>query len=239
MDVYIEIIYILNSIIIAFSFEILFFLLNCQIDLKKLFQYVLTYNISLVLLYIDVFNGFILLYNLIISIFFFKKQIYIYYPLYTFIYMSVLTFINKLISSSYIFQGILLIEKIEISTLMILSFFLLILIYLYILYCRNKINNSITYVYFDNYTCKALIDSGNLVYYKGYPVIFIKQKYLMNYDIIDKILINSIGGYKLVNIVLLKSIKINEIILHNVYVGIIDEGEYDCILNYQLLGGML
>lgn len=239
MEVYLEIIYILNGIVLAFTFEILFFLLNIQIDLKKLFQYVLTYNISLVLLYIDFHTGFTLFYYLLISVIYFKKQVYIYYPLFIFIYISVITFINHYINTSTIYQGILIIETLDSSMIIIFALFLLTIIYFYIVYIKNKIHTTLTSVVFNQISLKALIDTGNTVYYKGYPVIFIKRKYLRDYRVLETISVNSITGIQDIEIIKIKNIKINNIDFYNVYSGIMDEGEYECILNTQLLGGML
>ena len=60
MNVYIEITYFMNALLILLSFEILSFLLNIRITKKRLCLYVLTYNISFVFLFIDLFTGFIL-----------------------------------------------------------------------------------------------------------------------------------------------------------------------------------
>ena len=48
MNVYIEVTYFMNAILILLCFEILSFLLNIQITIKKLCLYVFTYNISIV-----------------------------------------------------------------------------------------------------------------------------------------------------------------------------------------------
>ena len=110
MEVYIEVTYCINAFIILLSFELLCFLLNIQMTKKELFKYVITYNISFIFLYLDLFDGFILFYDLFLTFLYFRKQVYIYYPIYLFIYISLLAFLNYLLPQSVIFQGVLLIE---------------------------------------------------------------------------------------------------------------------------------
>ena len=90
MNVYIEVTYFMNAILILLCFEILSFLLNIQITIKKLCLYVFTYNISIVFLFVDLFTGFLLVYDFILTFFYFRRLIYIYYPVYLFIYFSIL-----------------------------------------------------------------------------------------------------------------------------------------------------
>lgn len=239
MEIYIEVVYIINCIVLFFTFEILFFLLNCHTNLRKLFHYILSYNISFILLYIDLFQGFILIYYLILSIFYFKKNSYIYYPLFVFIYMSILSFSRFLIKESYIYHGILIIDSINISVIYPFVLFLISLIYVFIYFIKTKAHTFLVNVCFDDYSITGFIDTGNFVIYKGFPVIFMNKKYLNEYMIIDCIEIKSVIGIEYINIVEVKNIKINNRIIDFAYVGLMNECEYDCILNNQILGGML
>ncbi len=239
MEVYVEVVYILNCILLFFTLEILFFLLNCQIDLKKLFQYVLTYNISLVFLYVDLIHGFILFYFFIITLLIFKKEVYIFYPLFLFIYVSIITFINRILPSSYIFQGILLVESVNEVFYGLIIIMIISLFYFYIYYCKNKLKDFIVDVEFESIGTKGLIDTGHNVFYKGYPVIFINKKYLLHYKTVDTLTVNTVLGNETLDIVVVKNIKINKKIIRECYVALIEECEFDCIINYETLGGYL
>lgn len=240
MTVYIEVTYIMNAFLVFLSFEILCFLLNIQITKKELCLYVLTYNISIVLLYIDLFEGFIFFYDLILTFFYFRKQVYIYYPLYMFIYISLLSFLSFLIPQSIVFQGVLLIEGVNITSLSIMGILLLIMIYFYISFCQYKINqNEMVDVSFLDIHCQGFIDNGNRVFYKGYPVIFISQHLLNEYHPIDTIDICTAHSVETVDIIMIDDMMINHQSLHHVYAGLISNYEYDCILNAQLMGGLL
>ena len=110
MEVYLEVTYAINALMILLTFELLCFLLNQQMTIKELFKYTLTYNISIIFLFIDFFDGFLLLYDLLLTLFYFKKLTYIYYPLFLFVYISLLAFLEMILPSSTIFQGVLLVE---------------------------------------------------------------------------------------------------------------------------------
>lgn len=87
MEVYLEMTYLMNALSILLTFEILRFLLGIQISKKKLCLYVLTYNISFILLFIDFFDGFLFVYFLILTFFIFKnKSIFIIHYIYLYIY---------------------------------------------------------------------------------------------------------------------------------------------------------
>ena len=70
MEVYVEVTYVMNAFLILLSLELLCYLLNIQMMKKEVLKYVFLLNCSLFLLYIDMFCGFILIYDFII--FFFK-----------------------------------------------------------------------------------------------------------------------------------------------------------------------
>lgn len=240
MRVYLEITYCMNAFIILLSFELLCFLLNVQMTKKELFKYVMTYNISFIFLYLDLFDGFIFFYNLLITFFYFRKQTYIYYPIYVFIYISLLSFLKFCLPDSFIFQGVLLIEEVNITSMSILAVLTCVVIYFYISFCNYKLNqNDMIDVSFLDIQCLGFIDTGNKVFYKGYPVIFISKDLLYEYQPIDTIDISTAYSSEKVDIILLDDIDINHQTLHHVYVGLMSSGEYDCILNTQLMGGLL
>lgn len=239
MNVYIEITYFMNALLILLSFEILSFLLNIRITKKRLCLYVLTYNISFVFLFIDLFTGFILLYDFILTFFYFKRSVYIYYPVYLFIYFSVLSFVQWLLPSSIIFQGVLLMEGYHIRYIMIIAVLVILISYFYIDLCRHHIHQQMVKVCFQGHQCYGFIDNGNQVTYHGYPVIFINERFAGDYTVIDNIWIETASQQEKIDLILLPDIKIHHQTLHDVYAGIISSNQYDCILNQQLMGGLL
>lgn len=239
MEVYIEVTYLINLFIILLSFEILCFLLNIQMLVKNLFIYCLTYNISFILLYIDFFDGFLFLYYLLVTFVFFRKRIYIYYPIYIFIYISILSFLEFILPNSIIFQGVLLIETVEISSFVVVGIFTLIVVYFYISFCHQIIHDDDMIINLDNQFYKGIIDSGNRVFYKGYPLIFISDELVRNYEVVDTIYVHTAYQKEKVDIVLINKIDINFETFYNVYAGKMNLNEYDCVLNTYLLGGVL
>ena len=239
MNVYIEITYFMNALLILLSFEILSFLLNIRITKKRLCLYVLTYNISIVFLFLDLFIGFLLVYNFILTFFYFRRLIYIYYPVYLFIYFSILSFTQWLLPSSIIFQGVLLIEKCQFSYLFVIALIVIIISYFYIYLSRQRIHQQMVKVCFQGHQCYGFIDNGNQVTYHGYPVIFINQRFASDYAVIDNIWIETASQQEKIDLILLPDITIHHQTLHDVYAGIISSNQYDCILNQQLMGGLL
>ncbi len=238
MDVYIEWTYVVNGLVILWTLEILFFLLNQIVSIKLLLLYAFFYNISVILLYVDIFGGFVFLYDLVISLILFRKLIYIYYPLYVFVYMSIISFMHYMIKDSLIFQGILLIRGLSLSAMFILSMIVIIFIYFYLNYCKNKIHRCFVEVVLHGNHCKGFIDNGNQVTYKGVPIIFMNDKYILE-DYVDRIEIKVINNKQMIHIVQVKDIYIDKHVFHDVYIGVMHNCEYDCILNNQILGGLL
>lgn len=240
MEVYLEVTYVLNALMILLTFEILCFLLNQQMNIKELFKYTLTYNISILFLFIDFFDGFLLLYTFILTILYFKKLTYIYYPIMIFVYISFLTFFEMILPSSTIFQGILLVEGFQFISLMIMIVVVMIIFYFYIMFCKYKIKpNDLIPVCVFNKECLGFIDNGNEVFYHGYPVIFLTKRMMGDYIKIDEIEVETATSIDYVDIVLVDHMMINHHEFSHVYVGVMQSSQYDCILNSQLLGGLL
>lgn len=240
MEVYLEVTYVMNAFMILLTFELLCFLLNQQMTIKELFKYALTYNISIIFLFIDFFDGFLLLYDLLLTLFYFRKLSYIYYPLLLFIYISILSFLDMLLPSSTIFQGILLIEGFHFLSMFILIILVICIFYFYITFCKSKIKSQ-DLVDISLYGKNGLgfIDNGNKVFYKGYPVIFITAEFIGDYEKIDSIEIETATQKEMIDIILIDDLIINHQLLHHVYAGVMSSNTYDCILNSQLLGGLL
>lgn len=241
MDVYIEVTYLLNTVLLFISFEILSFLLNINISFKEMLKYVITYNISFLLIFIDFFEGFLLFYYLIISYIYFKKQIYLYYPIFVFIYISLLSFFDLCLENMIIFQGILLCEGLSISSLTLIVICAVVACYCYIQYCSLLLKENDDYVdiFYNNKQYIGFIDNGNKVLYKGYPLIFFSKDILGEYKTIDYIEIKTAIKDDLIPIIEIDEITINHQLLHHIYVGVIEDLDYDCILSPRLMGGII
>lgn len=240
MEVYLEITYMMNALMILLTFEIMCFLLNIQMSKKELLKYMLTYNISLLFLYIDFFEGFLLFYDLFLTFFYFRKLTYIYYPLLVFIYISLVSFMEWILPSSTLFQGILLVEGFDFISLFIVGVIVICIFYFYISFCQQKIDqHELVDVSFFGKNCLGFIDNGNKVFYRGYPVVFISETLLDDYQAIDSIAIETALKKEKVDIIIIEEMEINHQLLHHVYAGVMSSFEYDCILNAQLLGGLL
>ena len=74
-----------------------------------------------------------------------------------------------------------------------------------------------------SYTIKGFLDSGNEVYYEGFPLILELDD--LREDIIE--------------IIKVDQVIINNQRLQDIYVGVIAGIQYDCLLNKSLMGGIL
>lgn len=88
------------------------------------------------------------------------------------------------------------------------------------------------------YLIEGFLDSGNEVYYEGFPLILIKTGIIEDYDIIDIMELNDLRS-EYIEIVKVNRITVNKQLLHDIYVGIIRGIQYDCLLNKALMGGVL
>lgn len=240
MEVYVEITYIVNAFLILLSFEILCFLLNIQMTVKDLLVYTLSYNVSVFLLYIDVFVGFLFVYNLILTVFYFRKQTYIYYPIYLFVYISLLSFMQYILPDSLIFQGVLLIERMSGFSYLMIGILCIVIGYFYISFCSYRLSqNDVVEVVIDKQSLHGLIDNGNKVFYKGYPLIFVSQSLFQNYQVIDYVEVITATHKEKIGVIELYDIDIHHQHFKRLYAGVLTHCEYDCILNTQLMGGLL
>jgi hypothetical protein len=241
MIVYTEVTYFINALLLFLSFEILAFLCNIRMTKKEILKYILTFNISVILTYIDLFDGFLILYYLILCLFYFKKQAYIFYPIFIFIYISMLSFFDLCVDGMIVFQEVLIVEGFNISSLFTIVIIALIAFYFYIYYCSLLLESKNDYVdiFIGNKQYRGFIDNGNKVYYKGYPLIFFNKNVLDKYKIIDRIQIHTALKEDTIEIIEIEEMIVNHQTIHHLYVGLIEELEYDCILSPKLMGGIL
>ena len=81
-------------------------------------------------------------------------------------------------------------------------------------------------------------DSGNEVYYEGFPLILVNEKVIDNYEVIDVVELDDLrSGF--ISIIKVDMLTVNNQLLENIYVGIINGIRYDCLLNKSLMGGIL
>lgn len=245
MEVYIELTYLINAFIFMIVFEMISILLNVKWSFKRIIIYSFSCNISLILIYIDYFPYISLIYWLFLFILLFKKQFFLYFPVYLIIYFSVLLFINTLIENSFIYNGILITPThyTDIAVLCV-SFLFMIIEFMYFVYIRKKATkqNYLYEIHFSylekQYHLSAFLDSGNEAYYRGFPLIFIKRGIIQDYHCIDTYMIDNFS-YRMVDIISIDKIFINQQELRHVYVGIIDDIHYECLLNKDLMGGVI
>ncbi|MFR2988319.1 MAG: hypothetical protein ACLTMR_05695, partial [Faecalibacillus sp.] len=89
-----------------------------------------------------------------------------------------------------------------------------------------------------SYTIKGFLDSGNEVYYEGFPLILINQKIIDEYEVIDVLELNDLRE-DIIEIIKVDQVIINNQRLQDIYVGVIAGIQYDCLLNKELMGGII
>lgn len=88
------------------------------------------------------------------------------------------------------------------------------------------------------YLIEGFLDSGNEVYYEGFPLILIKSGIIEDYDVIDIMELNDLRS-EYIEIVKVNQIIVNKQLLQDVYIGVIKGIQYECLLNKALMGGVL
>ncbi|MFV0394222.1 MAG: hypothetical protein ACK5LC_07485 [Coprobacillaceae bacterium] len=245
MEVYIELVYVINLAILIICFQMMTILLNIQLSYKKTILYSILINYSIVMLYVDNIYYILLIGWFLTFLYLFKKQVFLYYPVFVFIYYSLIYFIRSLITESFIYQGIL-ITPISFTnmTLGVVAIVFLILQTMFIVYSRRKINTDtymfdVTIIYQQQtYQYQGFLDSGNEVYYQGYPLLLINKNKITDYDIIETVLVDNVQDIE-VDVIQVEKCIVNHQELKNVYVGLIENIKYDCLLHKQLMGGVM
>ncbi len=245
MDVYIEITYLINLIVLMIVFEMMIMLLNLNWSFRKICGYSFICNLSLMMIYIDLYKIVPLIIWLIIFAFLFKKQLFLYYPTFLTLYFSVLYFIKELVEEGFIYHGILIIPTTYYAmSLFVVGLFFSMIQGIYCFYLKKKITNQhfcyqmkMEYLH-HQYQITGFLDTGNETYYHGFPLIIIKKEILKEYQVIDHLLITSPTHLE-IEIIMIDTLTINHQRLNHIYAGIISQIQYDCLLNKQLMGGIL
>lgn len=245
MEVYIELIYLTNYLIILMSMEMMAILLCKDLSFRVVIKHSFYLSLVVLLLYIDRISWIILLIWAVIFLCLYQRQLFLYYPVFIFVYFSLLLFVSSIIPEAYIYNGIL-ISPIDVSSvgLFIVSLIVVIIQVMFIVYLQHKVKND-DYLYQmilkykdQSYLIKGFLDSGNEVYYQGYPLILINQNVIKNYQIIDILELNDLRE-DVIEIIKVDVVIVNNQKLKDIYVGIIKEIQYDCLLNKSLMGGVL
>ena len=128
--------------------------------------------------------------------------------------------------------------------IIIMTVIFLIIETIYLIYTKRKIKQKddlyeIMLIFNQKkYHCQGFLDSGNHAYYLGYPLIFIKKNVIDSYEKIDTMTVSGISKRR-IDIILVDQLLVNKQTLKNVYVGVLDELDYDCLLNKELMGGII
>ena len=245
MEVYIEFTYISNFLIVLAALEMMGILLSKEMTYLEVLKQSFLLSLVVLLLYVDKYNWLILVVWLVIFYCLFHKQMFLYYPSFIFIYFSILFFACSLIPEAFIYNGILITPlKSSGMMLFIISLLVVLMQVMFIIYLRRKVRIN-SYLYpielsyqGQKYLFDGFLDSGNEVYYEGFPLILIKTGIIEQYEMIDILELNDLRS-DLIEIIKVEQLVINNQVLEDVYAGIITGIHYDCLLNKALMGGVL
>lgn len=174
MIIYIEVVIIVNLLIHLFSLFIIKELL--YLKFSKLIYFSLILDVIYILMYIYGTNFLIIKYifPFILVLFAYKLDIFSYLKSVILYYIL-----------NYFLGGISLTLNISgnFGYLIIFGIFIFLVLIIYIFFKKRiiKINYLVSYKFKSkNYNLKAFLDTGCDIYYNGYPVIIINQKYEFN-----------------------------------------------------------
>lgn len=245
MEVYVEVTFLTNFLIILSSLEMMGILLCKEMSYLQVLKESFLLSFSVLLLYIDSYSWMILIIWLVIFYLLYQKQIFLYYPVFLFIYFSILYFVSSFIYESFIYNGILIVPvSFSSFVLFIVGLLFVLLQIMFIVYLKRKVRiNSYLYpvkLFYagKQYVFNGFLDSGNEVYYEGFPLILINEKIIDKYEIIDVVELNDLRS-DFIGVIKVDTLAINNQLLENIYVGVIRGIKYDCLLNKSLMGGIL
>lgn len=244
MEVYIEAIYLINWFIVLLSLQMMNLLLNVKESIKKTIKHTFYLSTMIIGLYVDI-DLFVVILWLFLFIYLYQRQFFLFYPVFLLIYGSITRFISSFHETTFLFHGILILPNQYLSIFLIIELIVIgILETIYVIYCRRKIQlgeyllDVVLYLNHQKIKCKGFLDTGNEVYYQGYPLLLLNKELIQEYQIIDSIAVDNIKNVVL-DVIKIDQLEINHQYLKDVYVGLIDSIKYDCLLNKQLMGGIL
>ena len=183
MEVYIELTYLTNYLIILVALEMMAILISKEMSYLMVIKHSFYLSGVILLLYLDSYSLLIILIWAVVFLCLYQRQIFLYYPIFIFVYFSLLLFASSIIPEAFIYNGIL-ISPVNVSSigLFIVSLLVVLMQIMFIVYLKRKIRID-DYLYVmkldyqqHSYTIKGFLDSGNEVYYEGFPLILINQK---------------------------------------------------------------
>lgn len=245
MEVYIELVYMINVIMILLSLEMMTILLNIELSFKKIGFYSLILSVSIFGLYIDKMTYVLFIIWGMLFCMIFKKQVFLFYPVFLIIYFSQVYFLCALQKEACVYNGLLLTPSAYSSlVLLCIAVFFTIIQIMYMMYCKRKLH-------INQYLCplsleynhnvinlQGFLDTGNEVYYLGFPLILVKKEKIPRYQALDTITVDNIQDC-MIEIIKVEHVYIQKQVLTDVYIGLIEHIQYDCLLNKQLMGGTL
>ncbi|WP_296875590.1 hypothetical protein [Thomasclavelia sp.] len=245
MEVYIELTYLVNYLFILLAVEMMAILLSKEISYFEVVKQSFYLSLVIGLLYVDYHGYLILIIWAVILTCLYQKQVFLYYPVFIFAYFSLVYFCSSLIDQAFIYNGILITPiNVGVAGLMIVSILAVLMQVMFIVYLKRKVRigeflYDLQIIYHDQkYLITGFLDSGNEVYYQGFPLVLINERVIEDYQIIDVIGLNDLRSDQ-IDVIKLDSLQINKQILNNIYAGIISNIQYDCLLNKALMGGVL
>lgn len=245
MEVYIELTYLVNYLFILLAVEMMAILLSKEISYFEVVKQSFYLSLVIGLLYVDYYGYLILIIWAVILTCLYQKQVFLYYPVFIFAYFSLVYFCSSLIDQAFIYNGILITPiNVGVAGLMIVSILAVLIQVMFIVYLKRKVRigeflYDLQIIYHDQkYLITGFLDSGNEVYYQGFPLVLINERVIEDYQIIDVIGLNDLRSDQ-IDVIKLDSLQINKQILNNIYAGIISNIQYDCLLNKALMGGVL
>lgn len=243
MEVYVELVYLVSLFTCIISLECTFFLLNSVIDKRKILIQSSLLSFHILVIYEDSFLSFI--YWFCLFVYFYRKQVFLYFLTYMMIYLSLIYFFQSFISDSSVYKGVLLISSTTNVFLCITILFLLGMFEaLILIYSKRKIGfkeymHDFEIIHQGNtWQGKAFFDSGNDLYYEGYPIMLINKRCFHQYQKDSTITTKGVVERK-IDIVKIEQININKQNIKDIYIGVIEDIEYDGLLHKQLMGGVL
>lgn len=245
MEVYIELTYLVNYLFILLAVEMMAILLSKEISYFEVVKQSFYLSLVIGLLYVDYHGYLILIIWAVILTCLYQKQVFLYYPVFIFAYFSLVYFCSSLIDQAFIYNGILITPiNVGVAGLMIVSILAVLMQVMFIVYLKRKVRigeflYDLQIIYHDQkYLITGFLDSGNEVYYQGFPLVLINERVIEDYQIIDVIGLNDLRSDQ-IDVIKLDSLQINKQSLNNIYAGIISNIQYDCLLNKALMGGVL
>lgn len=162
MEVYIEFTYISSFLIILVALEMMGMLLSIEMSYLQVLKHSFLLSLIILILYVDKYSWAVLIIWMIIFYCLYHKQIFLYYPIFIFIYFSILFFTSSLIPEAFIYNGVL-ITPLKSSSMMLFVISLLVVLMqvMFIIYLKRKVRiNSYLYPIELGYNGKEYLFEG-------------------------------------------------------------------------------